>query len=157
MKFFLRLIEAAKNTPPTIKDDSGNFISMSKEAQSRFWKHVEECQPFVFADEKTIEWEVTKDKTKNIESVQLENAPFKVFSVEMVNGVLVGSHKNDHEHIFVLCAMCVEVTPMQWVIHALVKAQNDKVFSAERVMTNVLDLHPSINMLLKRISENTVQ
>jgi hypothetical protein len=135
MKYFLELIETLKN----------NKTFLVEKTQERFNKYsplylnnlIKSCQPFVF-------YNSGETKDVNIESeIKIEfDAPFTVFSIEMLDGFISipDSNKIDLIRIFIKCIMVFEIEPKKYDYCALVMSeQTTGIFENMILVTSRLD------------------
>lgn len=109
MRRLLEMCEVVKKQGITA---NGEFIN-----DSAFWDFIEECQPFVFSLRgETLEAPEVKDENGETIDVPFD-APFKVFSIEMLDGLVTVPEHGADMPTSVHCIVVVEYEPRDYVYY----------------------------------------
>lgn len=133
MKNFLKLVEIARTGIWGLAKGTTDTGTLYK-APADFWTAVEQCQPFVFSAKSDIPTDLGIDAivTSGAQEMPDLDAPFKVFSVEILNGSVCSPDPKDPYHFWVDCIMVVEVAPKKFLYHDLIREASGeyKVFAS---------------------------
>src|SRR5688572_13307470 len=91
-------------------------VDLDKDITKLFWEAVEKCQPFIFE----ADGGATEEPPEQAE-LKLD-APFEVFSIEMVEGRCIMSPRpDDMPKVWVDCMLCVEIAPKSYIYYILAR------------------------------------
>jgi hypothetical protein len=125
MTHFLQMIETLRTNGLTFvgkeiveyrngKKSYNNSAINTRQLMPDEWALVEQCQPFVFyGDNEPVE-------TQNSDTVvERFDPPFKVFSIECINGPVGRFRGSQHAEIGLYCIMVMELAPRQYQYFSL--------------------------------------
>lgn len=128
MKNFLKLVETARTGIIGLSKGSKSEGRLYK-APDDFWDLVEQCQSFVFSPKNEIPTDLGIDAVVTVGSQEISDldAPFKVFSVEILGGPVCSPKPEDEMKFWVDCIMVVEVAPKKFLYYDLLRDADGRV------------------------------
>lgn len=156
MKQLLNMVESARSKKVVVSDtivdyDPNNIVSNEDSATQSFFDLVEVCQPFVLMSDSRTPQEIVDDVETFDPKDPIQNAPFKVYSIEMFGDHVSVSvpRVGDRIQVFCDCLLAYETVPMQFMVYAFVHFYDPKTGKVtKRVM-----LTAAFNDILKQLTD----
>lgn len=127
MRHFLRTIELIrhKGVFAVMPDRSSRIMRLSDE----MWNRLAEVQPIVFEPENVVPQDLGDDSmaSHGLAHVHLD-APFKYFSVEMLDGPICSPRDTDEVKLWIDCTIAFEESPNTWSFLSLCRREEGSQF-----------------------------
>lgn len=139
MKYFLQMLETAKRDGIKYLDAEKRFHLDKKAMEKNFWEKVEKCEVFVFTPSKKPPQTLPDIETAHAAHAHTTkegaaecphcrhiiwpeiDAPFPIFSYEILNGSITVPSPEDAMAISIKCIMVCELEPKKYCYYALVE------------------------------------
>ena len=144
MKYLREMAELARRQPIVYVSGDGNN-QRPLESNEAFFKLLEVCQPFVFAPNKGLMYSDKKEVHDRADK-EVSSAPFEVFSIEVLGGLVTSSMPGDPS-TETKVVMAYEVGPNNFAYYALIRTMNnvDIVISSKHYCAIVNEFLKDIN------------
>lgn len=155
MKFFLEAIEIAKREG-VIGVENGRLRVFKHLGD--FWEDIQQCHPFVFTPTGT-----TKDLTDlgaddnptyGVDRRDLD-APFKVFSIEVLGAHVTIPRPTDQERVWIDWIMVKEIQPKEYMYIALCEKRDDELGKTRFLFASNAE-GPIVAEFLKRLKTEKI-
>jgi len=147
MKCFLEMIEHVKSSG-TIEDYASN--RPEDEVLKLFFALVEQCQPFVLLPKHPTPTEIVSEEETFDPNAPIINAPFRVYSIEMLGDFVHISVAREEDRIKVSCSclLAYEIEPMKF----LTFAYTEYVHPITHTNGRMVMLTTAFNYILKELT-----
>lgn len=164
MYHFMKLLESAREHGVGFMSKHRAGLLDRRPPADGDWAALEKCQPFVFTvPDKIVGLKVdVKDELISKRTDQISDAPFPVFSVEMLGdneilgvmtngGITLDAHGNEtRQPIYIHCLVAIEVRPTEFVY--FMSARTDASHLSV-VMPSAHLVRPLLDQFLNRLSK----